>query len=158
MYAKFGSKQELFEAALEHYDRNHLTRVLGPIEAADAGVDAIGEAFAGYASASEGWFRGRGCLMCNTAVERGALDPASGRFATAYLSRINRAFRRALENGRRAGDLDAAADLDEIAAFLTTLLIGVAASVRAEAPPEQLHATSRAVSSILNLHQAATRR
>ena len=104
MYAEFGSKQELFEAALEHYDRNHLTRVLAPIEAAEAGVDAIGEAFAGYASASEGWFRGRGCLMCNTAVERGALDPASGRYAAAYLSRINRAFRHALENGRRAGD------------------------------------------------------
>ncbi|NIN49266.1 MAG: TetR/AcrR family transcriptional regulator, partial [Gemmatimonadales bacterium] len=99
MYAEFGSKQELFEAALEHYDRNHLTRVLAPIEAPDAGIDAIRQAFAGYASASEGWFQGRGCLMCNTAVERGALDPASGRFATAYLDRINRAFRHALENG-----------------------------------------------------------
>ena len=158
MYAEFGSKQELFEAALEHYDRNHLTRVLAPIEAADAGVDAIRDAFAGYASASQGWFHGRGCLMCNTAVERGALDPASGRFAAACLARIDRAFRHALENGRRAGDLDAAADLDDIAAFLTTLLIGVAASIRAEAPPEQLHATSRVVSNILDLHQPATRR
>mgnify|MGYP001823080328 CR=1 FL=1 len=157
MYAEFGSKQELFEAALEHYDRNHLTRVLAPIEAADAGVDAIRDAFAGYASANEGWFRGRGCLMCNTAVERGALDPASGRFAAAYLDRINRAFRHALENGQGAGDLDETADLDDMAAFLTTLLIGVAASVRAEAPPEQLHATSRAVSSILDMHPPATR-
>ena len=41
MYAEFGSKQELFEATLEHYNRNHLTRVLGPIEAPDAGVEAI---------------------------------------------------------------------------------------------------------------------
>lgn len=158
MYAEFGSKQELFEAALEHYDRNHLTRVLAPVEADDAGVDAIREAFAGYASASEGWFRGRGCLMCNTAVERGALDPASGRFASAYMDRINRALRHALENGRRAGDLDVTADLDEMAAFLTTLLIGVAASVRAEASPEQLQATSRAVSSILDMHQSTARR
>ena len=158
MYAEFGSKQELFEAALEHYDRTHLTRVLAPIEAADAGGDAIRQAFAGYASAGEGWFRGRGCLMCNTAVERGALDPASGRFAAAYLDRIHSAFRHALENGRRAGDLDETADLGELAALFTTLLIGVAASVRAEAPPEQLHATSRAVSSILDAHQPASRR
>jgi TetR/AcrR family transcriptional repressor of nem operon len=153
MYAEFGSKQQLFEAALEHYDQNHPTRVLAPIEADDAVVDAIRGAFAGYASASEGWFRGHGCLMCNTAVERAALDPASGRFAAAYLDRINRAFRHALENGRRAGDLADTADLDEMAAFLTTLLIGVAASIRAEAPPEQLHATSRAVSTILDMHQ-----
>ena len=158
MYAEFGSKQELFEAALEHYDRNHLTRVLAPIEATDAGVDAIRDAFAGYASASEGWFHGRGCLMCNTAVERAALDPASGEFAAAYLDRINRAFRHALENGQRAGDLDETANLDGLAAFLTTLLIGVAASIRAEAPPEQLHATSRAVSDILDLHRPAGRR
>lgn len=153
MYAEFGSKQELFEAALEPYDRNHLTRVLAPVEAVDAGVDAIREAFAGYASAGEGWLRGRGCLMCNTAVERSALDPASGRFAAAYLDRINRAFRHALENGRRAGELDETADLDEMAALLTTLLIGVAASIRAEAPPEQLHATSRAVPNIIDEHQ-----
>ena len=158
MYAEFGSKQELFEAALEYYDRNHLTRVLAPIEAADAGPDAIRGAFAGYASASEGWFHGRGCLMCNTAVERAALDPASGEFAASYLDRINGAFRHALENGRRAGDLDETANLDELAAFLTTLLIGVAASIRAEAPPEQLHATSRVVLSILDMHQPATRR
>ena len=133
MYAEFGSKQELFGADL----------------------DAIRQAFAGYASASEGWFHGRGCLMCNTAVERAALDPASGRFAAAYLERINRAFRNALGNARSAGELDEGADLDELAAFLTTAFIGVAASIRAEAPPEQLHATSRAIATMLDAHRSA---
>ncbi len=158
MYAEFGSKQELFEATLEHYNREHLTRVLAPIEAPDAGVDAIRRAFAGYASAGEGWFHGRGCLLCNTAVERAALDPASGRYVAAYLDRIARAFRHALENGRHAGELDEAVDLDELAAFLTTALIGVAACIRAQAPPEQLHATSRTVASLLEMHRPATRR
>jgi len=153
MYAEFGSKQHLFEATLEHYNRNHLTRVLAPIEASDAGVNAIRQAFTGYASAGEGWFRGQGCLMCNTAVERGALDPASGKYVAAYLDRITRGFRNALENGRRAGDLDQAADLDALAAFLTTALIGVAACIRAEAPPEQVHAACRVATSILDLHK-----
>ena len=75
MYAEFGSKQQLFEATLEHYNRKHLTRVLAPLEATDASLDTIRQAFYGYASAIEGPFRGRGCLMCNTAVERGAVDP-----------------------------------------------------------------------------------
>ena len=75
----------LFEAALDHYQREHLSRVLAPIEAPDAGVEAIREAFARYASASEGWFRGRGCLMCNTAVERGALDPGARRELADYI-------------------------------------------------------------------------
>ena len=143
MYAEFGSKQQLFEATLEHYDRNHLGRVLGPIEAPDAGVDAIRQAFTRYASASEGWFHGRGCLMCNTAVERGAIDPASGRFAAAYLDRISRAFRNALENSRRSGDIAETADLDELASFFTTALIGVAASIRAARGATIIRSASR---------------
>jgi TetR/AcrR family transcriptional repressor of nem operon len=158
MYAEFGSKQELFEATLEHYSRKHLTNVLAPIEAPGAGVEAIRQAFTGYADASEGWFHGRGCLMCNTAVERAALDPASGQYVAAYLDRITRAFRTALENGRNAGDLNETADLDELAAFLTTALIGVAACIRAEAPPEQLHAACKVATSILDTHQPATQR
>ena len=157
MYAEFGSKQGLFEAALQRYSEEHLTRVLAPIVAPDAGVDAIREAFAGYASASEGWFHGRGCLMCNTAVERGALDPASGRHVAAYLERLTRAFRHALDNGQRSGEIAATADLDELAAFFTTALIGVAACIRAEAPPEQVHAASRVATSVLDAHLPAAR-
>lgn len=151
MYAEFGSKQELFEAALEHYDRNHLTRVLEPIEAPDAGVEAIRRAFSDYASASEGWYNGRGCLLCNTAVERGALDPASGRYVAAYLDRLTRAFRQALENARYAGDIDESLDIDHHAAFLTTALIGVAACIRAKAPPEQVQAASEIATRVLDL-------
>ena len=83
MYAEFGSKQGLFEAALERYDEHHLSGVLAPLEAPGAGADAIREAFEGYASASEGWARGRGCLLCNTAVERAALDPGARRHVDA---------------------------------------------------------------------------
>jgi TetR/AcrR family transcriptional repressor of nem operon len=151
MYAEFGSKQRLFEAALEHYSRNHLARVLAPIEARDAGIDAIRRAFDAYASASEGRFRGLGCLMCNTAVERGAMDSGSGRYVAEYLERITRAFRHALGNAQRLGEVEATVDLDEMAMFLTTVLIGVAACVRAEAPSEQLWAASRMVTRALDV-------
>jgi hypothetical protein len=90
--------------------------------------------------------------MCNTAVERAALDPASGRFAAKYLERINRAFLNALSNARSSGVITESTDVEELAAFLTTALIGVAASIRAQAPPEQLHATSRAIGKMLETH------
>lgn len=151
MYAEFGSKQGLFEAALERYDEKNLSEVLAPIEAPSAGADAIREAFAGYASISgEDWARGRGCMMCNTAVERAALDPAAGRFVDAYLQRLTRAFRHALRNARAAGEIDAGADLDELASFFTTALIGVAASIRAEAPAAQVQAACRVATSVLD--------
>jgi TetR/AcrR family transcriptional repressor of nem operon len=157
VYAEFGSKQGLFEAALERYGHKHLSAVLAPIEAPDASVDAIKKAFTGYASASEGWFRGRGCLLCNTAVERGPLDPASGRYVAAYLERLTRAFRQALGNARRAGEIDETTDLDELASFFTTALIGVAACIRAEAPPEQVHAAARVATSLLEAHKRSAR-
>jgi TetR/AcrR family transcriptional repressor of nem operon len=150
MYAEFGSKQQLFETTLEHYSRKHLTQVLAPLESPDASLDGIHEAFYGYASASEGPFRGLGCLMCNTAVERGALDEGSGRFVVAYLERITRAFRHALSNAQQGGELDQTVDLDEMAGFLTTALIGMAASVRAEAPPAQVWAAYKIVTGVVD--------
>jgi TetR/AcrR family transcriptional repressor of nem operon len=150
MYAEFGSKQGLFEAALERYGQEHLSGVLAPIEAPDAALDAIREAFASYASASDGWVSGRGCLMCNTAVERAALDPGAGRYVAAYLDRLTRAFRHALNNGQQSGQLDSHADLDELAAFFTMALIGVVACIRAEASPEQVRAACRVATSVLD--------
>jgi TetR/AcrR family transcriptional repressor of nem operon len=152
MYAEFDSKQGLFEAALERYNDKHLSAVLAPLEAADAGIDAIGGAFAGYASASKGWAQGRGCLMCNTAVERAALDEGSRRYVTAYLQRLTSAFRHALTNGQHAGDISQDADLDELSAFFTTALIGVAACIRAEAPPAEIQAACKVATSILDSH------
>jgi len=143
MYAEFGSKQGLFEAALQRYNDHHLSRVLAAIEAPDAGVEAIREAFGNYASAGRGWARGRGCLLCNTAVERAALDPGARHHVEAYLERLTRAFRDALGNAQRTAALDPHADLDELAAFLTLALVGVAALVRAEAPPELIESATR---------------
>lgn len=155
MYAEFGSKQQLFEAVLAHYSDKHLTQVLAPIEAPDASIDGIRRAFRSYAAASEGPFCGLGCLMCNTAVERGALDPGSGRYVAAYLERLTRAFRHALTNAQQNGEIDPSADLDEVAGFLTTALIGMAASIRAQAPPAQLWAACAVVNGIVDSTDAA---
>ncbi len=154
MYAEFGSKQKLFEAALDRYDDEHLSRVLAPVEAADADLDGIRTAFDSYAAAADGWARGRGCLLCNTAVERAALDPASAGHVDAYFERLTGAFHHALANGQRSGELDPTADLDELASFLTTALIGVAASIRAQAPPEQVRAACRVTLSVLGLRSS----
>ena len=149
MYTEFGSKQQLFEAALEHYNNKHLTAVLAPLEAQGASIEAIRQALHGYASASEGAFSGLGCLMCNTAVERAALDQGSARYVDAYLERLTRAFRHALSNAQQAGEIDPSVDLGEIAGFLTTAMIGMAASVRAMAPPAQLWATCGVITKVV---------
>jgi len=149
MYAEFGSKQGLFEAALDRYSHQHLSAFLATVEAPDAGAAAIVQAFAGYASASEGPARGRGCLLCNTAVERAALDPGAQRYVGAYLERLTRAFPHARATAPRLEEIDSDTDLDELSAFFTTALIGVAACIRAQAPPQQVHAACRVATRML---------
>ena len=149
MYAEFGSKQELFEAALERYSEINLTRVLAPIEAPDANAQSIQEAFFGYASASETKFSGLGCLMANTAVERAALDPGSAAFVDDYLDRLNRGFTNALKNARQDGDIDATANIEDLAAHFVNSVVGISALLRAKATPEQMHAASRGATSVL---------
>ncbi len=155
MYAEFGSKQGLFEAALEHYDATSLSAVLSGVEGPDAGLDAIRTTFAGFASASEDWAQGRGCLLCNTAFERVTLVAASGEHVDAYFGRLTRAFRHALEGARSNGELDEDADLGELASFLTMALIGIAAMAKGRADPAQIHAASRVAMSVLDVHPTA---
>lgn len=149
MYAEFGSKQELFEAALDRYSQVNLSRVLAPIEAKDANAQSIRDAFLGYASASETKFRGLGCLMANTAVERAALDPSSAKYVDAYLDRLQKGFRSALENARNDGDVSNEADLDDLAAHFVNSVVGVSALLRAKATPEQMYAAGRGATSVL---------
>lgn len=155
MYAEFGSKQGLFDAALERYNRVHLTRVIGHLEGPDAGGDSIRRAFAGYAAASRGRFQGKGCLMCNTAVERSTRDPQSGPFVQAYFDRLTRAFGNALGNAQRAGELSPTAELDGLAAYFTMALIGVAACVRAAASPAMVEAACRVATDVLDANGRA---
>ena len=149
MYAEFGSKQELFEAVLERYSAVNLSRVLAPIEAPDANAQSIRDAFLGYASASETKFSGLGCLMANTAVERAALDPRSAKFVDAYLERLSKGFRNALENAHDDHDVKNDANLDDLAAHFVNSVVGISALLRAKATPEQMYAAGRGATSVL---------
>ncbi|MGR3813015.1 MAG: TetR/AcrR family transcriptional regulator [Cognatishimia activa] len=145
MYAEFGSKQDLFEAALERYSAVNLTRVLAPIEDPTANVASIKSAFDSYASGIDGKFNGLGCLMANTAVERAALDPGSAKFVDAYLSRLQAGFRQALENGKDQDAVNPAADLDALASYFAMSVVGVSAMIRAKAPSRMVHDACREI-------------
>lgn len=153
MYAEFGSKQGLFDAALDHYNATSLSAVLAATEAAEAGTDAIRSTFAGFASASEDWAQGRGCLLCNTAIERAVLDQASGDRVDAYFDRLTTAFHSALKTGQQAGEISATADIDDLAAFFTMALVGIATLAKGRANPDQIHAACRVAIATLDTHR-----
>ena len=70
LYAEFGNKQGLYEAALSLYVRDVVTRFFGAIECPDAGIAEIDALFAFFGSNARRPGSERGCLMCNSATER----------------------------------------------------------------------------------------
>lgn len=143
IYAEFGSKQGLFDAALERYDEEVLGRNFGPLEAPGAGLDEARALLEFFGSARASPASGRGCLLCNTAVELGPEDPSGAGFVQRYFERISEAFYTALDNARCKGELHRAVDPHEEAGFFTASVLGLFVMLRAKAPPAVIESAAR---------------
>ena len=143
LYAEFGSKQALFDAALERYDDEVIQRSFGPLEAPGAGLDEIRSLLEFYGSTRARHAVGRGCLLCNTAVEFGAEDPSGAGFVQRYFERLSRAFGAALDNARRGGALRHAVEPQGEARFFTAVVLGVFVMLRAKAPSSAVRGATR---------------
>jgi TetR/AcrR family transcriptional repressor of nem operon len=135
IYAEFDNKQGLFEAALQRYDEEVIDRNFGPLETPKAGIDEIRALLEFYALASKGPAAGRGCLLCNTAVEFGPVDPGGAGFVQRYFERLSRAFYVALNNAHNRGELQNSVIPREEADFFTASVLGLFVMIRAKAPP-----------------------
>ncbi len=142
IYAEFGSKQGLFDAALKRYDEEVLGRNFGPLEASGAGVAEVRQLleFFGLANKSPAW--GRGCFLCNTAVEFGPIDPNGAGFVKRYFERLSRAFFNALSNAMATGDLLDSVKPRREADFLTSSVLGMFVMLRAKAPASAIKSTA----------------
>jgi TetR/AcrR family transcriptional repressor of nem operon len=146
LYAEFGDKQTLFDAALERYFDEVIEPRFSPLEAPAAGIDEVREVFEFYASQADGAASGRGCLLCNTAIELGSRDPSGAGFVHRYFQRLSRAFDAALANAQTKGQLAAGVDHREEAEFFTASVLGLFVMLRATAPPATIeHAAQAAI-------------
>ncbi len=135
LYSDFGSLRGLFEAALELYNDQIIDQRFGPLEEAGAGLTEIRNILDYYGAASTGPAAGKGCLLCNTAVEFGAGDPTGTNAVQRYFKRLSGAFRNALANAVGQGQLRADVDVDVEADHFTSVVLGLFVLIRAEAPP-----------------------
>ena len=135
LYAEFGNKQTLFDAALERYDDTVIGRSFGPLEAPGAGIAEIRSLLEFYAQANASPAWGRGCLLCNTAVEFGPNDPSGAGFVQRYFERLSKAFQAALEHAHQGSELRASVNPLREADFFTAAVLGLFVLLRAKAPP-----------------------
>lgn len=150
LYAEFGSKLNLFQYSLEHYEKTFLALILSPIEKQNANLEGIKEVFRSMVKYGEKELRGLGCLLCNTSSERESLDPCIGPVIDRYYERIQRGFYQALVNSKITVKKPKGESLEKISSFLTTSMVGMATSVRAKAPVDQIRRTAQFIEEYLD--------
>ena len=106
LYQAFGSKERLFDAALDDYVTTFMGSLLGPMEGATAGPDDV-QVFFGKLAAR---FRDdpaaarKGCLWVNSLAEFSGRGDALEVSANAYRARLYNAFNNALSSGGRVAE------------------------------------------------------
>lgn len=135
LYAAFGSKQELFLTVLDRYHHIVVGRLLELLEKESAGRRGIQLFFDTVIEHILTAGPLRGCLVTNSAVERGLSCQDTAAKVGACLNRLEMGFLRSLERMQEAGELKPGANLQALSRHLTSLLQGllVIGKVRAEA-------------------------
>mgnify|MGYP001822440102 FL=1 len=156
LYAEFGDKQTLFDEALRRYNEVVIEPRFQPLEAPDAGLDEVEAVLDFYGSEGARAASGRGCLLCNTAIELGSYDPSGAGFVPEYFDRLSRAFQTAIDNAQRRGEARGAVDPQQEAAFLTATVLGLFVMLRAAAPSAAIdHAAQAAINHTQTLRSNA---
>ncbi len=138
LYATFGCKEELFQEAVQLYDRlegRATTESLANAKTARDAVKAMLDANAHAYTATEG---PRGCMIVLSAL----LGTPDNQPVRAFLAQ-NRlegelTLQSRLARGVKDGDLPPSANVAQLAAFYTTVLEGLSIQARDGASPEKL--------------------
>ncbi|MCH9687225.1 MAG: TetR/AcrR family transcriptional regulator [Deltaproteobacteria bacterium] len=122
IYNAFGSKQKVFERALDQYSAESdasLQALFGP----DASLPAI------EACLSMAVIRAKPCLVARTCLSQDAEDPAVARKLSRHMRNVESAFLRALDNAIDKGEIECD-DPVKLARYLNMTVVGISVMAR----------------------------
>lgn len=129
LYAAFGSKHDLYLAALDHYQTSAggpMLRALAHVHEDGRSVrDALRTLLLELVDEAVEDPERRGCLMVNAITERGSCDPDVARRGRAAVSGMNEVFTTLLRTGQDRGELDAGLDVADLSQFLVLTVQGL---------------------------------
>ncbi|MFQ5426799.1 MAG: TetR/AcrR family transcriptional regulator [Gaiellales bacterium] len=134
LYHAFGDKEQLFDEALQRYDREVAADLLGEMEQG-GGLAAIRRFFSRllrYHGSETGC---NGCMMTNSATELAPDDPAVRERVHTHLLRVERAFHHALRTAQAEGDVPESAPVRDLARHLTAINHGLQVIARMSPAP-----------------------
>lgn len=143
LYNTFGSKLQLYAAALEWYERTRLTYIVDLLAEGGSAGDLLTAALRRWAHVAAPAPR-PGCLLANTLASDLCAEAIVADLTQKQLARLRTAFGAVLADGTQAGEVRLDVEVDPAADHLVTLGLGLALRARAGAPSEDLEAILRA--------------
>ncbi len=143
LYNTFGSKSRLLDRAIEHYEARLDEHLVGPLQHAGGGLDAIERFFRSLLA----WItadRKRGCLVINLMAEDGGLDDDITTRTHRYRDRVRAALRAALQRAADHGEIGTEA-IDERTDLLLGMVLGLNIAVRGGAGPAEVEGLLTAI-------------
>ncbi|GLZ49786.1 hypothetical protein Acsp06_59710 [Actinomycetospora sp. NBRC 106375] len=131
-YAAFGSKRDLFRAALQRYARTVSSEAVLGLTSSPSGLDGLRSYFDDLVEAMVDGRRRWGCLITNSLVEFAERDPDLAGVFDLHLANLEAAFEAALTRAKAAGDLRSGAGPEQ-AKLLVAVVQGM--NVLAKARP-----------------------
>ena len=129
LYDTFGSKNDLFVRAIEHYCETVQARYLGELRARHAELGSARAAIAGIFEATLEMAAGgetqRGCFLGNCAAEIAGQDPVATARVRAGMKAIENALYDVVKAGQDSGEIPAGRDARALARALTSSLNGL---------------------------------
>ena len=140
MYTVFGSKRDLFLAALSRYRTKFVDPMFAGLQHKDASLPELEAFFAGFlrwSTTSEG---GMGCFLCNAGIELGRRDAEVGLRIAQHFTWMRQVFRHVLDNAATNGQIPADADRHKQASLLVGVFQGLSVMARSNAPASMIRA------------------
>ena len=122
IYGTFGTKEQLFEKALRQYGVVARTQFLALLQQDGAALPELRAFFAESVNKITGQEIQRGCLMCNTAMEAGSINPEVRNIVNDFFAEMSKVIRRCLKRAVDKKQLNPSRDSIEIANYLTNTL------------------------------------
>ena len=126
LYGTFGTKRELFEAALDRYadsmGKQSFLRLLEP----DASLVHIRKIFHGRVSEMTNAAENKGCLFIHTAMELAPQDDDLRDVLQKFMARMAKLFAVGLESAKEKGEVRRDLDVQSAGQLLTSTMFGLA--------------------------------
>lgn len=135
LYAAFGNKDGLFQAALARYRQEQSQPMLDTLASETDVRAALRRVLAGVVALAVSDRLRRGCLVVNSATERIPHDADTATAVREILAAIQGAIEGALSRAQQRGDLDPEKDPAALAGFFVTFMNGL--RVAAKTDPDE---------------------